>query len=52
MNQTYLTIEERPKELMKEGSSPYRYTTPEDRYRHAYFEALEQACGIGVKEKI
>ena len=27
------------------GASPHRYTTPEDRYRQAYFEALEQACG-------
>ena len=30
---------------INEGALPHRYTSPEDRYRHAYFEALEQACG-------
>ena len=28
-----------------EGALPHHYATPEDRYRHAYFKALEQACG-------
>ena len=30
---------------LDDGASPHRYTTPEDRYCHAYFEALEEACG-------
>ena len=30
---------------LDDGASPHRYTSPEDRYRHAYLEALEQACG-------
>ena len=30
---------------INEGAVSHRYTSPEDRYRHAYFEALEQACG-------
>ena len=27
------------------GAHPHRFTCPEDRNRHAYFEVLEQACG-------
>ncbi len=27
------------------GVEPYRFVSPKNRYRHAYFEALEQACG-------
>ena len=30
---------------INEGALPHHYTSPEDRYRHAYFEALEQAYG-------
>ena len=30
---------------LDDGASPHRYTTSEERYRHAYFEALDQACG-------
>ncbi len=33
-----------PKRL-DDGSQPHRFTSPEERYRHAYFEVLEQACG-------
>ena len=27
------------------ASSPHRYQSPKDRFRHAYFEALELAVG-------
>ena len=27
------------------GAQPHRYSSPEDRYRHAYLEALDHACG-------
>lgn len=30
---------------LDDGASPHRFATPKDRYRHAYFEALDQACG-------
>lgn len=30
---------------LDDGSQPHRFTSPKDRYRHAYFEALEQTCG-------
>ncbi len=30
---------------LEDGVEPYRFVSPKDRYRHAYFEALEQACG-------
>ena len=30
---------------MDEGAQPHRYTSPEDRYRQAYFEALDHAGG-------
>ena len=30
---------------LDDGAQPHRFTCPRDRYRHAYFEALEQACG-------
>ena len=29
---------------LDDGASPHCYTTSEDRYRHAYFEVLDQAC--------
>ncbi len=28
---------------LEDGAQPYRFVSPKDRYRHAYFEALEQA---------
>ena len=28
-----------------DGVQPHRFTCPKDRYRQAYFEVLEQACG-------
>ena len=28
-----------------DGAQPHRYSSLEDRYRHAYFQALEHACG-------
>lgn len=30
---------------LDDGSQPHRFASPKDRYRHAYFEALEQTCG-------
>ena len=30
---------------MDDGAQPHRFTCPKDRYRQAYFEVLEQACG-------
>ena len=30
---------------LEDGSQPHRFASPKDRYRHAYFEALDQACG-------
>ena len=30
---------------LDDGASPHCYTTSENRYRRAYFEALDQACG-------
>ena len=33
-----------PREI-NEGALLNRYTSPENRYCHAYFEVLEQACG-------
>ena len=30
---------------LEDGSQPHRFARPKDRYRHAYFEALDQACG-------
>ncbi len=33
-----------PKRL-DDGSQPHRFASPEERYRHAYFEVLEQVCG-------
>ncbi len=30
---------------LDDGSQPHRFASPEERYRHAYFEVLEQVCG-------
>ena len=30
---------------LDDGSQPHRFASPKDRYRHAYFEALDQTCG-------
>ena len=30
---------------LDDGAHPHRFTCPKDRYRQAYFEVLEQACG-------
>ena len=30
---------------LDQGGNPHQYQTPKDRYRHLYFEALEQATG-------
>lgn len=43
MNQSYLVIEEFQEESVK--GLDHNITAPEEQCHHAYFEALEQACG-------
>ena len=44
-DEPFLLCYQRIPRVINEGTLPHRYIYPEDRYRHTYFEALEQECG-------